>query len=291
MKIHIKNSEQEFINFIKEHEDKNFGYRAMLIKLSISNVKSNDTTRQIISKLSKALEGINASIFLFKDYDIIVCYQGLSIKLSEKIINYLEQVINMEAEKLISIYDLEKSNKILSNICNKKIELQQLEESAKQQSQNEIIQEAEKTKEPLNFEVNQELLSTLKKRKKENDKTKILLVEDDSFSRRMVKNIISKDYEIIEAGSGQDALSKYLINAPNIVFLDINLPDCTGMEVLERLISYDDKSYVVMLSGNSFKDNILMSVKRGAKGFIGKPFPKDKIYNYLERYEQEKYTK
>jgi response regulator of citrate/malate metabolism len=43
-----------------------------------------------------------------------------------------------------------------------------------------------------------------------------------------------------------------------------------------------------MLSGNAFKDNIVLSIQKGAKGFVAKPFPKEKIYHYLEKYKQEK---
>jgi two-component system chemotaxis response regulator CheY len=267
MKIYLENAENECIKTIDEIKADIFGYRAILVKLSASNNKSNNLARQIIALINKLLEGNKASIFIFKDYDLLIIYQGLSTKLSENIIQSLGDVIQEDPSKILRVYDLEKSSDILKNVCTKKMEMYELEAKTKEQSESEVINEAKIAKASLQFDFDKNLLNSINERKKNNSSTKILLVEDDAFSRRLVKNVLSKNYEVIEAETGREALIKYVSQAPNIVFLDINLPDCTGMEVLERLISIDSKSYVVMLSGNSFKDNILLSVKKGAKGF------------------------
>lgn len=288
MKVVLNNSENTCLKDLDNIKAEIFGYRAVLVKLSISNNKGNNIARSIMAEVSKILEGNNASIYIFKDYDILIIYQGLSVKLSENLIKVLSEVTQEDANKILRVYDLEKNAEIISSICNKKLELYEIEEQAKKQSEQELIEEVKTESEISELKLDKMLLDSLSARKAGNIKTKVLLVEDDAFSRRLVKNLLQKDFEVIEAENGKEALVKYVTYAPNVVFLDINLPDCTGMQLLERLITLDAKSYIVMLSGNSFKDNILLSVKKGAKGFVAKPFPREKLFHYIERYQQEK---
>ncbi len=79
------------------------------------------------------------------------------------------------------------------------------------------------------------------------------------------------------------ALDKYTNIAPDILFLDINLPDVTGHELLEKILILDPDAYVIMLSGNCDRDNITQAISKGAKGFIAKPFTKDKLFQYIDR--------
>jgi len=288
MKIHLNNSEAQCLKELEEIKADAFGYRAVLVKLSTNHNKGNSLARLIIADVSKLLEGAKASIYIFKDYDILIIYQGLSIKLSESITYKLSDLIKEDANKILRVYDLEKNSEIIKSICQKKLELYDIEEKAKLRSEQEVITEAKGSQEPLDIKIDKSLLESLSFRRSAHTKTKILLVEDDPFSRRLVKNILQNEFDVVEAEDGRDALAKYISYAPNIVFLDINLPDCTGMQLLEKLVTIDARSYIVMLSGNSFKDNILVSVKKGAKGFVAKPFPKDKIFHYIEKYQQEK---
>jgi two-component system chemotaxis response regulator CheY len=288
MKIFLNDAEKNCIKELETLRSDIFGFRAVFVRLSSSANKSNNITRLLIAEANKLLEGNPASIFIFKDYDILIIYQGLSIKLTESIIKIISDVTGEDANKITRLYDLEKNSEVITSICSKKLELYDLEKKAQLQSEQEALNENAKINEPLTITLDKTLLETLSARKNSHTNTKILLVEDDAFSRRLVKNLLQKEYEVIEAESGKDALTKYITYAPNIVFLDINLPDSTGMQVLEQLVTMDKKSYVIMLSGNSFKDNILLSVKKGAKGFVAKPFPREKLFHYIEKYQQDK---
>lgn len=111
----------------------------------------------------------------------------------------------------------------------------------------------------------------------------LMIIEDDSFSRRLVENTLQKRYPIFELGTADGALSAYSELAPDLLFLDINLPDVTGHELLERIMAIDPEAYVVMLSGNADKENIVQAMQHGAKGFVAKPFTRDKLLQYIER--------
>jgi CheY-like chemotaxis protein len=111
----------------------------------------------------------------------------------------------------------------------------------------------------------------------------MMMIEDDPFSRRLVENVIQKKYPLTGLGEATHALETYARLAPDILFLDIQLPDVTGHELLEKIIALDPEAYVVMLSGNADRDNITQAMQRGAKGFIAKPFTREKLFQYIER--------
>ena len=74
---------------------------------------------------------------------------------------------------------------------------------------------------------------------------------------------------------------QYVTHAPDVLFLDIELPDITGHDVLQKVLEMDPDAFVIMLSGNGNKENIFKAMKTGAKGFVGKPFTKDKLLQYI----------
>ncbi len=288
MKIVSENSENLCIREIEALEKNAFGHRAMLIKLSALQNKKLGILRLASEAVNKLFGEQRSSLYIFSDYDMMITYQGATIMLIDSVYEKLSEVCGEDVSRIIQVFDLEKNAIIAKSICNKKIELIELEKKAAQRSVDEASKEVYKSRSPINVELDSTLMATMAERKSKNIKTKILLIEDDLFSRRLVKNILAKDFDVIEADDGNDALLKYVTHAPNVVFLDINLPDCNGMELLEKFISIDKTTYVVMLSGNAFKDNIVLSIQKGAKGFVGKPFPKEKILHYIEKYKEEK---
>lgn len=113
--------------------------------------------------------------------------------------------------------------------------------------------------------------------------TEIMMIEDDPFSRHLAENILRQTHQVTSLGEPQSALSTYERVAPDILFLDINLPDVTGHELLEKILRLDPQAYVVMLSGNADRENVMEALKRGAKGFVAKPFTPEKLYQYIQR--------
>ena len=105
----------------------------------------------------------------------------------------------------------------------------------------------------------------------------VLLVEDDRFTAAFAANILNKDYDFVQAKTGEDAVIAYIEHAPDIVLLDIHLPGLSGIETLMCLRKVDPESAVYMLSVDTVKTNIVASSQFGALGFLKKPFSKDRL--------------
>ncbi len=110
---------------------------------------------------------------------------------------------------------------------------------------------------------------------------KVLLVEDDPVTRWMVRNALKDECEFATAQCGNKAFSMYSSFEPDVVFLDINLPDKNGYEILEWIMRNDPGACVVMFSSNSGLDNIAHALEDGASGFIAKPFLKENLLHYI----------
>ncbi|MFO0389420.1 MAG: response regulator transcription factor [Alphaproteobacteria bacterium] len=109
----------------------------------------------------------------------------------------------------------------------------------------------------------------------------IMVVEDDPLTRRITASAFKENYAIITAANAHDAVANYLLHAPDIVFLDIGLPDASGFDVLHQIMASDKDAYVVMFSSNSYLDNVTTALASGASGFIAKPFKKEKMRQYI----------
>ncbi len=108
-------------------------------------------------------------------------------------------------------------------------------------------------------------------------KGKILVVDDEADIRQLLSAILEEQYEVAEAGSGA-ALQKLLVqDAPDVVLLDVKLPDADGLDLLPQIKRRWPDTEVIVLSGHG---NITMAVeagKRGAYNFLGKPFEAEKL--------------
>ena len=109
--------------------------------------------------------------------------------------------------------------------------------------------------------------------------TKILLADDSAFMRRILTNILAKAgyTEIVEAGDGEEAVSKYTAEKPDLVLLDIVMKKKYGTESLKDILRLNPKANVVMVSAVGQEKVIEESMGLGAKGFVVKPFKEEDV--------------
>jgi two-component system chemotaxis response regulator CheY len=109
--------------------------------------------------------------------------------------------------------------------------------------------------------------------------SKILLVDDASFMRMMIKDALTKNgySDLYEASDGVEAVSKYSEIKPDLVIMDITMPNMDGLEALKAIKKIDPKANVVMCSAMGQEAMVIDAIKSGARDFIVKPFKPERI--------------
>lgn len=107
----------------------------------------------------------------------------------------------------------------------------------------------------------------------------VLIVEDTPFMRNMLKEIFYKNgYEIAgEAENGQQGVDLYRELKPDIVTMDITMPEKNGLEAVQEIIAFDKNARIVMCSAIGQQAIVIECIKAGALDFIVKPFAPDKV--------------
>ena len=108
---------------------------------------------------------------------------------------------------------------------------------------------------------------------------RILVVDDAAFMRKMVSDALAKGgHEVVgEAGNGVEAISQFLALKPDLVTLDITMPEKDGLAALAEIMAADPSAKVVMCSALGQESKVLEAIKLGAKDFVVKPFQPDRV--------------
>lgn len=108
---------------------------------------------------------------------------------------------------------------------------------------------------------------------------KILLADDAAFMRMMLKDALTKGgyTEVYEAVDGADAVEKFDEINPDLVILDITMPNMDGLEALKTIRGKNSSANVIMCSAMGQESMVMDAVRSGAKDFIVKPFKPDRI--------------
>ena len=114
---------------------------------------------------------------------------------------------------------------------------------------------------------------------------KVLVTDDAAFMRMMLKDILVKGgHEVVgEAENGKQAVSKYQELHPDIVTMDITMPEMDGIQALKSIKEADSAAQVVMCSAMGQQAMVLEAIQAGAKDFIVKPFDPDKVLSSINK--------
>ena len=113
---------------------------------------------------------------------------------------------------------------------------------------------------------------------------KIMLVDDAAFMRMMVKNALTKSgYDnFVEAQDGAEAVKKYGEEKPDMVIMDITMPNMDGLQALKKIREDDPNAKVVMCTAMGQESMVVDAIKSGAKDFIVKPFNAERIVQTVQ---------
>ena len=114
---------------------------------------------------------------------------------------------------------------------------------------------------------------------------KVLIVDDAAFMRLTIRTMLEKNgFEVVgEAENGEVGVSKYKECKPDIVTMDITMPEMTGVEALKAILQYDPKARVVMFSAMGQESMVREAVVNGAKSFIVKPCKEEHVIKTLSK--------
>ena len=119
---------------------------------------------------------------------------------------------------------------------------------------------------------------------------KIMIVDDSKFMRGILKEIlINASYEIVrEAEDGNKAVAAYkelkeTENRPEIIFMDITMPDKDGIEATREIMEFDSNAVIIICSSNTLQESVFAAIQAGAKLFIAKPFDATEVIEKVEK--------
>lgn len=237
---------------------------------------------KVMADARKHMASADAQLYLCEDGDIFILATTMSSKDGKQLMLEVAGYVGMlVTDRWANFYELPLHTNLLLAALEQKAERRRQEAATQKKMYEQKMLERKR----------QAILSSgitgnaedIKMRRLSRNEPEFMIIEDDVFSRRLVENVLQKRYALTGLGEATNALDTYTRVAPNLLFLDINLPDVTGHELLEKIVALDPDAYVIMLSGNADKDNIVQAMSLGAKGFIAKPFTKEKLFQYINR--------
>ena len=113
----------------------------------------------------------------------------------------------------------------------------------------------------------------------------ILICDDAAFMRMMIKDILTKNgYNVAgEAENGARAVEKYNELKPDLVLMDITMPEMDGIQALKKIRENDPSALIIMCSAMGQQAMVIESIQAGAKDFIVKPFQADRVLEAVKK--------
>lgn len=113
----------------------------------------------------------------------------------------------------------------------------------------------------------------------------ILVVDDAAFMRMMIKEILTKNgFNVVgEAENGAKAVEKYKELSPDLVIMDITMPEMDGIQAVKAIKEADGNAKVVMCSAMGQQAMVIEAIQAGARDFIVKPFQADRVVEAIKK--------
>ena len=114
---------------------------------------------------------------------------------------------------------------------------------------------------------------------------RVLIVDDAAFMRMMIKDILEKNgYEVVgEAANGAKGVELYKLEKPDIVTMDITMPEMDGIEAVKAIKAFDPTAKIIMCSAMGQQSMVMDAIRAGARDFIVKPFQADRVLEAIKK--------
>ncbi len=202
----------------------------------------------------------------------------------KKIRALIAHKLNKDEKKISGLFEMYDANddwhviiKIAKDeLKNKRMDMKDNEHKDK------LLRRKQRTEEVISGTIDKETLPDFDQIRDFRHQKIVLIVEDESFSATLLKTLIGKGYGAVVANTGYEAINQYMQQSPDLVFLDIELPDINGIDVLSKLKSIDKNVNVVVVTAHGTTENIAKAMKHRVTGCVSKPVSRQKIMQYLK---------
>lgn len=111
---------------------------------------------------------------------------------------------------------------------------------------------------------------------------KILLIDDSTLSRNILKRFLGEGHQFVEADNGMRGLELYFVEKPDLVFLDITMPNVSGLDILAQIKAIDPQARVIIGTADIQEFTRDQAESLGASAIINKPFTPDTVQNAVQ---------
>jgi len=247
--------------------------------LDLPGLLNSGNPQERLALLSAPLQSLEGALVAIADGGLMIFYRGVAGAGQGRLQQQIQEFLDLPECPVGQVYELFSDWKQALDLF--RAEISQLDSRLQQRRQQSLSAEEEGGIRHM-----AEVLRESKFSRQYRSPMTVMLVEDDPVTRHMAGKLLGQHNVLVTAGNAYEAVVNYLIYAPELVFLDINLPDQSGLSVLDQLTACDPDAYIVMFSGNDGIENIVDARNRGARGFVAKPFQRDRLKHFLtERQE------
>lgn len=283
MLIVKENVEQELLQTLDQMQVAQPHHRCLHMKLSQIEGNVKDWVIHIIQALRSYLDDSSTQIYACTDNDIVVITRSLTHK---KLTALLSHIASKLSPKLASpehaaLYEVGVDWPHLQSVCTEKMGAIAQTIAVKPDKKGNNFEPS--TRKEMMASIDIELLKSIATRRSQRLDPEVMVAEDDLFSQKLVNTALRNLYSVSMIADGMGAIMQYVIKAPDVLFLDIGLPDMSGHDVLKKIFEFDPEAYVIMFSGNGDRENVMRAINLGAKGFVGKPFTHEKLVQYIDK--------
>ncbi|GBC99744.1 Chemotaxis protein CheY [bacterium HR17] len=114
---------------------------------------------------------------------------------------------------------------------------------------------------------------------------KVLVADDAAFIRMKLRKVLEElGLEVVEAANGAEAVRQFQEHRPDLVLLDITMPEMDGLSALKSVMQLDTTARVVMVSALGQESVVMQALQAGAKDFVVKPFQPEQIKQVVQRW-------
>lgn len=225
-------------------------------------------------------------IFWHKPGFILIIFQGRVAPIEDCVESFLKEMEFKGVKRFFDILDLSIHWKHLIKL----LDLITLPQATALEPKGEglTIKPNAVTPDEFKISISPDIINHLKIPRQTRARPVLLLVEDNPVVLQVAKAVVEKHFDVVMAETVRQAIVYYQRHLPDMVFLDIQLPDGNGVELLKDILDVDNDAYVIMLSGETQKSKIIETLEMGAKSYIPKPFNEQDLLDAINEYLYQK---